>query len=1082
MIAAAYRADGQPCSREAFYALACDPARSVVVEACAGAGKTWMLVSRILRALLDGVAPEQILAITFTRKAAGEMRERLQEWLTEFALADTPSRIDALRQRGVEAAQAEALAPALAGLAERLLASGRAVEILTFHAWFSRLMRAAPHELLQRLGLQPGMGLIEDITELQPELMRRFHAAVADDADALADYRALIERHGRARLAAWLAAALDKRIEIELADEAGRAELALPALDDDEATAVDRLADDMLLRHRLDDAARALGAHKGKRERDAGDGLQQALAESDPLATFETAWAALFTKEDKPRKLGDAPAVEDAFGLLLQLRDEIAQQNARRDHGRMLRLSRRLLLAWRDLKRERALADMADLERCALALLSDPVLSGWVQQRLDQRTRQVLIDEFQDTSPLQWQALLNWLSAYAGSGGGLSGQRPPAVFIVGDPKQSIYRFRRAEPRVFAAAREFVAQGLGGTVLECDHTRRNAPGVIEQLNRVFGDAEAAGEFSGFRSHTTEAAPVPLPALRVLPEAARPARERADRSQAPVWRDSLSERRVEPEVLLRRAEAAQVAAAIVECLDGGVAPDEIMVLARKRNVLALVADALRERHVPCVAPEDLLLAEVPEARDLIALLDVLASPGHDLSLAHALKSPVFAADDAELLALAQRARTNGGHWRAALADWTDAPAALARARDLLAGWAAVLPQLSPHDLLDRIVHEGDVLARLVAAAPPERRGIARQAVQALLAQALAIDGGRYATPYNFVRALRRRPVRIGTPAFSGAVRLLTVHGAKGLEADRVFLVDADPEPPNAGQAGLMVEWPVHEAAPSRIAFVASLSRCPPSLRRLADEEALLNAREDLNVLYVAMTRARYALVVSRTPPRASDPLAWWPRLLSAAEPWVPDLARQAHGAAALLTLPVLPAAAPEFAHAVAAASAVDETAARLGQAVHRVLEWAAQRAAGTRPRAELAAAAAQAFGLDATAGAEIERRAAEVLDAPALARFFDPAALRWAGNEVPVAHDGDPLRIDRLVQIEADGCWWVLDYKLASAPERLDDNRAQLRRYRDAIAALQPGDPVRAAFIAGGGRLVELSAEDTDSPTA
>ena len=87
---AAFHADGAPCSREAFYAIACDPARSVVVQACAGAGKTWMLVSRMLRALLDGVRPQEILAITFTRKAAGEMRERLNGWLAEYALA-TPS-------------------------------------------------------------------------------------------------------------------------------------------------------------------------------------------------------------------------------------------------------------------------------------------------------------------------------------------------------------------------------------------------------------------------------------------------------------------------------------------------------------------------------------------------------------------------------------------------------------------------------------------------------------------------------------------------------------------------------------------------------------------------------------------------------------------------------------------------------------------------------------------------------------------------------------------------------------------------------------------------------------------------------
>ena len=150
MIRAAYEANGRPIERAAFYALACDPQRSVVVEACAGAGKTWMLVSRILRALLDGAAPQEILAITFTRKAAGEMRDRLNEWLREFAAPGTSdaARIEALVQRGVPEAQARHLAPQLAALHERALRVGRAVQVSTFHAWFAQLLRAAPLELL----------------------------------------------------------------------------------------------------------------------------------------------------------------------------------------------------------------------------------------------------------------------------------------------------------------------------------------------------------------------------------------------------------------------------------------------------------------------------------------------------------------------------------------------------------------------------------------------------------------------------------------------------------------------------------------------------------------------------------------------------------------------------------------------------------------------------------------------------------------------------------------------------------------------------------------------------------------------
>ncbi len=159
---AAYRIDGQLVERAAFYTVACDPARSVAVEACAGAGKTWMLVSRILRALLDGTAPQDILAITFTKKAAGEMRQRLQDWLRDFAALDDAQATRELVLRGMAPEQAAASATDLRGLHARLLAAGRPVQIRTFHSWFAALLRGAPLAVLQELGLPAEHELLED--------------------------------------------------------------------------------------------------------------------------------------------------------------------------------------------------------------------------------------------------------------------------------------------------------------------------------------------------------------------------------------------------------------------------------------------------------------------------------------------------------------------------------------------------------------------------------------------------------------------------------------------------------------------------------------------------------------------------------------------------------------------------------------------------------------------------------------------------------------------------------------------------------------------------------------------------------
>ncbi len=1090
MTSAAYLADDRPVSREAFYAVACDPRQSVVVEACAGAGKTWMLVSRILRALLAGAEPHEILAITFTRKAAGEMRERLNDWLREFSAPHTPDavRVEALVQRGVPLREAHALAPQLAGLRERLLRRGRSVEIRTFHAWFSQLLRAAPLELLSELGLQQDMALIEDLSDHLGDVFRRFQAAVLAEPALRDDYFALTAQRGRSQLRKWLIAALDKRVEFELADEAGVLEASVPppALDGGLAHPTDAL-----LGAAWHDALRELAialARGNARAQDAATGLVLATQQQDAVARYTRTWAALFTDKGTPRKLGDFAELARTQDELLSIGRQIHQHEAHLEHLRMVRLARVLLAEFAAYKRTRGLADMSDLERCGLALLRDTSLAGWVQERLDARVRHVLIDEFQDTSPLQWHALNAWLSAYAGAGGGASGQQPPGVFIVGDPKQSIYRFRRAEPRVFDAARSFVVEALGGRRLACDHTRRNAPEVLIALNTVFLHAQNAGEFDGFRAHTTEVASAAHARVQTLPLVPRPPRAvRGAPHEPAVWRDTLTTPRHEPEALLREHEAALVAAAIRDLVSAGQAtPAEIFVLSRKRQSLRLVAQALRQAQVPFAASEDAALMDAPEARDLVALLDALVSPQHRLSLAQALRSPVFGASDADLIALAQRADGVGGDWWRALVEGEPhGSQTLMRARHLLPRWRAASTALPPHDLLDRIVFEGEVRERLAATVPPTQRAAALDTVDAVLAQALTLDSARYATPYNFVRALKRRAIRSSAPVQADAVQLLTVHGAKGLEAKVVFVMDADPQPMNPETATLLIDWPVEAERPQRCAFVYAESACPPSLRSVLEAERAARLREELNGLYVAMSRARERLVFSATEPsrHALEP-AWWARVAGLATPLVPaitptktiantDATAKTKATPMPARLKVLTRASPissPLPKSVAPRS-TDTEATRLGSAVHRVLEWSAWPNQPTLGLQGLAQAAASEFGAAAEA---VARHAGAILGSAAGVRFFGGAGLRWAGNEVPVADAGELLRIDRLVQLEMAGesTWWVLDYKLAHAPQQLETYRAQLHRYRAAVQRAQPGAAVRCAFITGAGEVIEI----------
>ena len=149
--AAAFEHHGRPVARQRFYQIACDPQRSVAVEACAGAGKTWMLVSRMLRALLEGCAPQNILAITFTKKAAGEMRQRLHDWLAQFAqMTDVQLRLELLARGFVQEPTSQQLRD-VRQLHTKLLQGGRPVQIRTFHSWFAALLRGAPLAVLQGL-------------------------------------------------------------------------------------------------------------------------------------------------------------------------------------------------------------------------------------------------------------------------------------------------------------------------------------------------------------------------------------------------------------------------------------------------------------------------------------------------------------------------------------------------------------------------------------------------------------------------------------------------------------------------------------------------------------------------------------------------------------------------------------------------------------------------------------------------------------------------------------------------------------------------------------------------------------------
>ena len=1087
---AAYECNGKPVSADAFYAIACDPRRSVAVEACAGAGKTWMLVSRIVRALLDGanapdhadgspreaVRPHEILAITFTKKAAGEMRERLDEWLKKFTHADDETLRQELVMRGVssqKSLQSNAdMRRQLSNLYRSMLAGGRSVQIRTFHGWFAALLRSAPVAVLHRLGMPVNYQLLEDDAPARALVWRRFYAALAGEPPLQADFEALVLGHGRFQADKALQAALDKRTEFVLADEKGVVDASVQPFDVQFpefaglATPQDCLAPAGPGHALLVQAATALGRASAPSFSAKGAELEQALHDQDLPGIF----CALLTDKGTPRKFGEKingiDTVRQAQDLVLQVQAACQQHEAWGHQQRMARLSRLLIAQYTQLKREHGWVDMNDVERAALVLLSDPVLAGWVQERLDARIKHLMIDEFQDTNPLQWQALSAWLSGYGGAGAA------PSVFLVGDPKQSIYRFRRAEPQVFRAAQAFVVEGLGGDLLSCDHTRRNALAVIGTVNAVMGHAREVDGYDGFRDHSTDSGKAGatgcLPAIPRL-------KGDADAQSSPEsgWRDSLSTPRELPEETLRTLEARQAAAWISRQIAGGLKPSDVMVLSRKRAGLLPVQEALRSLHIPAQIGEKTDLIDCCEVIDMVALLDVLVSPHNDLSLARALRSPLFGLADASLVQIALLQRELKLSWHDLLQKTELLAPELKGLAAILNRWKGWLDSLPPHDALQGIYDDGDVLARFAAAAPATRRLAVLANLRALLGVALGRDGGRYATPYGLVRALKAGGLLAPVAANDEAVRLLTIHGAKGLEAEAVLLLDTDTVERNADSMGVLIDWPGEATEPRKLVFLVSEGKPPACAQEALAAEQAARKREELNALYVAMTRARHTLAISSIEPHRPTTDSWWQRMqgllppLEAPNPaGVPAHSQDAAGVFYLAELPALPDTRPPKPPPDAMAED-DPANARIGKAMHRLLEW------GGPSSAEHVGAVAREFRLSPAQAAEASVLAQRIIQGDG-AWAWQEDVLAWQGNEVDLVFQGQALRLDRLVRRKDaghEGQWWVLDYKSAPEPELQPELIVKMRVYRAAVQRIYPGATVKAAFLTGLGTVVE-----------
>ena len=1092
--------------------IALDPGHSVVVEACAGSGKTWLLVSRIVRLLLAGVPPGEILAITFTRKAAQEMQARLHEWLHLLAVRDDDVVRAFLHERGLADIDAALLAKAR-GLYRDALLAQPAITISTFHGWFMQIIQRAP----LNAGVPVGMQLLERTSALREEAWQVFAdslraAPVGETAQAMQQLFAEFGLHSTRALldsfvykrAEWWAYTQGRDDAVVWATELLQAELEVEDIE------FDPLADWGMCGNSeelLFAFVRQLGGNGTSKQQENASELERVWTDSAESERFAKVWPLLFTQAGDPRKLKSTKNQSDAvFAIALNnlqaslqsARDELAEIEALRMNRAVLHCGAALLGHYQELKLRSQQMDFTDLEWQVCRMLNQGDCAEYMQYKLDNRYRHVLLDEFQDTNPLQWQILQSWFAASAAV------DSRPTVFVVGDPKQSIYRFRRADARLFGEVREFLEREFGAHYLTQNMTRRNAPAVLEAVNSVFS-AHPDG-FADFEEHIAHHRDLPGH-VEVLQLAAPEKMEAEISSEGRLnLRNPLTTPRSEAQSGAREIEAEQFAAHIAEIVASWSVLDDgkprraeyrdIMVLVRKRLHLRVYEHALRARHIPFLTSRRGGLLDTLEAEDIQALLTFLITPFADLELAQALRSPIFSCSDEDLMQIAAerqvargkrqdtRSKREGENllapctlhlatesWWTRLQNMGSPSAALQRARELLKNWLLLADKLPVHDLLDRIYFEGDLLHRYAAALPAELQETVRANLQAFMEIALNVDAGRYPSLPRFLAELRElRAAENESPdegrvgEVGNALRIYTVHEAKGLEAPIVWLLDANDTQSKTDSYSVLLDWQPNAPRPAHFSLFSDKRGRGAKRAHYFEADEAYARREEMNLLYVAMTRAKQALLVSGNGEPAET--SWYGRiehvvergtnpLLAAAGSVVAVLEKSPVNVDAGLLNPI-----PTGKHVLRITPEQQR-----GTWLHALLQHL------TPPKTAADKAVLQAqCGIPDGEMDSLWQQARALLEHESLQRFFDPQHYLSANNEMPYVNAaGELKRIDRLV--EYDDEVWVLDYKTGEAADPAP-YRAQMAEYKNAMQSVYAGKKIRCALLFSGGVLSEL----------
>ncbi|OWU86752.1 helicase UvrD [Oceanicola sp. 22II-s10i] len=861
---------------------AATPDLSTWLSANAGSGKTRVLTDRVARLLLSGVDPQRILCLTYTKAAASEMQNRLFRRLGEWAMLPDDDLRNALISLGAEE---DVRLGAARTLFAKAIETPGGLKIQTIHSFCAGLLRRFPLEA----------GVSPQFTEAEERAATLLRAEIVES---------LAEGPQSHRLAAVAAHLTDESFDQLTRDIAGNADAFRSGIGDEE---IHRL---LGLPVGFDDAqladlafppgasavlsalvpALAQGSTNDKK---AWDKLKDLTAPGLPdLPMLEGVFlTGKGAKEPFSAKIGSFPTKATASTITDILPDLDAWMRAV-EEARPLRLAlaaaRRMraladfadlfLSAYETAKQQRGWLDFDDLITRARDLLSDPTVAAWVLYRLDGGIDHILVDEAQDTSPVQWEVIERLAREFT-AGEGARADRVRTIFVVGDKKQSIYSFQGADPEAFDRMRADFAARLAASprplqVLELAFSFRSAPVVLGLVDTVFEGRDAAG-FGGEEPHRAFKAAMPG---RVD---LWPVVEKVDDPDDRAWTDPVDQLgQNDHRVRLAGEVAAEIERMLREKVRipqeqghsgtfgmRSVRPGDFLILVQRRSELFHeIIRACKERGLPIAGADRLKVGAELAVRDLAALLSFLATPEDDLSLAVALKSPLFGWDEQRLFDLAHRRETTR-LWPALRERREEFPETFAMLDDL----RFQTDFLRPYELIERILTRHDGRRRLLARLGEE----AEDGIDALLDQALAYERSSVPSLTGFLVWMEAGELEIKRQLDSAGdrIRVMTVHGAKGLESPIVILPDTGARrPPNVDRL-----LPLGD----RMAWAPPVDEMPPPLA--AARAGLVETRRNENerLLYVALTRAESWLIVAAAGDLGKDGAAWHDRVRVALE---------------------------------------------------------------------------------------------------------------------------------------------------------------------------------------------------------